>query len=406
MLTKKTNYFRFELLSENEIAVNIVIFVDVSHNRFSEFHQLQQKVIEHMEKKRVKEQLKSDREPIRVGISLGDINGIGPEVIIKSFRDPQMLVECTPIIYGSTKTIAIHKKAIDDNEFSYQRIEDANQAQKRKVNIVACWKEVVEIQLGEANETGGKYAFASLEAATKDLASGKIDVLVTAPISKETIQKAGFKFPGHTEYLAELSGVSDALMMMVAGDLRVALVTSHISLKEVSNAITKEKVLDKLKAFDASLKKDFGIVRPKIAVLGLNPHAGEKGKMGDEESEQITPAIQQAMGESILAFGPYPADGFFGSRQYTQFDGVLAMYHDQGLTGFKSIAFNDGVNFTAGLPIVRTSPDHGTAFDIAGKGLADEHSFRSAVYLAMDVYRTRSFVKEITANQLQSQDTK
>lgn len=353
-----------------------------------------------MEKKKIKEQLKSDRTPIRVGISLGDVNGIGPEIIIKTFADPQILVECTPVIYGSTKTISYHKKAIDDTAFNYHRIEDASNAQARKVNIVACWKEIVNINLGEANETGGKYAFQSLEAATKDLASGKIDVLVTAPISKETIQKAGFSFPGHTEYLADLSGVDDALMMMVAGSLRVALVTSHIPLMEVGKSITKEKILSKIAALESSLIKDFGIIKPRIALLGLNPHAGEKGKMGDEESEIISPAIHQAQSDGKLIFGPYPADGFFGARQYAQFDGVLAMYHDQGLTGFKSIAFNDGVNFTAGLPIVRTSPDHGTAFDIAGKGVADEQSFRSAVYLAMDVYRTRSFIKEINANPL------
>lgn len=356
-----------------------------------------------MEKKKIKEQLKSDRAPIRVGISIGDLNGIGPEIIIKAFNDPQILVECIPIIYGSTKTMSYHKKAINDELFNYQRIEDASNAQAKKVNIVACWKEIVNIELGQATETGGKYAFQSLEAATKDLASGKIDVLVTAPISKETIQKSGFNFPGHTEYLADLSGVDEALMMMVSDNLRVALVTSHIPLMDVGKHISKEKILSKINAFEASLVKDFGIIKPKIAVLGLNPHAGEKGKMGNEEADIITPAIVQLQSEGKLVFGPYPADGFFGSRQYNQFDGVLAMYHDQGLTGFKSIAFNDGVNFTAGLPIVRTSPDHGTAFDIAGKGVADEQSFRSAVYLAMDIYRTRNFVKEMNANPLRSQ---
>ena len=361
---------------------------------------------EGMEKKKIKDQLKSDRAPIRVGISIGDINGIGPEVIIKAFSDPQMLIECTPIIYGSTKTMNYHKKALNNEEFNYLRIEDANDAKPKKINIVACWQEIVDIQLGEMNNTGGAYAFKSLEAATKDLASGKIDVLVTAPISKEAIQKAGFEFPGHTEYLADLSGVKEALMMMVSGELRVALVTSHVPLMEVGKNVTKDKIIDKIKQLEASLRKDFGIVRPRIAVLGLNPHAGEKGKMGNEEGEVITPAIQAVNAENILAFGPYPADGFFGSQQYRQFDAVLSMYHDQGLTGFKSIAFEDGVNFTAGLPIVRTSPDHGTAFDIAGKDLANEQSFRSAVYLAMDIYRTRNFVKEINANPLPLSDSK
>ena len=354
-----------------------------------------------MEKKRNKEVLRSEREPIRVGISIGDINGIGPEVVIKAFSDPLMLTECTPVIYGSTKTMAVHKKAIGDEEFNYHRVEDASQAQRGKVNVVAIWQEVVEVKFGEANSVGGTYALKSLEAATADLAAGKVDVLVTAPISKDTIQQAGFNFPGHTEYLADMSGVDDALMMMVSDDLRVALVTSHIPLNKVPEVVTKERILSKLHQLENSLKKDFAIIRPKIAVLGLNPHAGEHGKLGAEESEVITPAITQANREGILTFGPYPADGFFGSRLFSQFDGVLAMYHDQGLTGFKSIAFDSGVNFTAGLPIVRTSPDHGTAFDIAGKGQASEQSFRSAVYLAMDIFRTRQFVKEIHDNPLE-----
>lgn len=353
-----------------------------------------------MEKKNIKEQLKSDRTPIRVGISIGDVNGIGPEIIIKAFGDPLMLAECTPIIYGSTKTMNFHKKAIDDKNFNYHRIEDATKAQAKKVNIVACWNEIIPMELGQANETGGTYAFKSLEAATKDLAAGKIDVLVTAPISKEAIQKAGFQFPGHTEYLADLSGVKDALMMMVSGELRVALVTSHIPLNEVTKAVTKDKIVEKLKQLDTSLRKDFGIIKPKIAVLGINPHAGEQGKMGEEEGSIVSPALQEANQNGVLCFGPYPADGFFGSRQYRQFDAVLAMYHDQGLTGFKSIAFDDGVNYTAGLPIVRTSPDHGTAFDIAGKGIAEEQSMRSAIYLAMDIYRKRQAHKEMNINPL------
>lgn len=359
-----------------------------------------------MDKKRSKDTLKSNRAPIRVGISTGDLNGIGPEVIIKALNNKDILVECTPIIYGSTKTMAYHKKAINDDLFNYHRIQDASEASDRKVNIVACWQEVVDMKLGEASETGGKYAFKSLEHATQDLAAGKIDVLVTAPISKETIQMAGFEFPGHTEYLADLSGKKEALMMMVSNNLRVALVTSHISLKQVVDEVTTEKVLHKIQELESSLKKDFGIVRPRIGVLGLNPHAGEKGKMGSEEADIITPAINQANEKGILTFGPYPADGFFGSRQYTSFDGVLAMYHDQGLTGFKSIAFDDGVNFTAGLPIVRTSPDHGTAFDIAGKGEAHEQSMRSAIYLAMDIYRTRQRIKEMNENPLQVSDKK
>lgn len=347
----------------------------------------------------------SEQSPIRVGISIGDINGIGPEVIIKALRNPDMLIGCTPIIYASSKLLTAHKKLIDDDLFIFQGVNDATEAQDKKVNIVPCWSEVADIEIGKATKNGGKHAFLSLEKATQDLAAGKIDVLVTAPISKETIHQAGFEFPGHTEYLAHLSGVDEALMMMVTEDLRVALVTSHIPLKDVPNVINENIVLDKIKKLNNSLIKDFGIVRPRIAVLGLNPHAGERGSMGTEESEIISPAIQKAMEKGILTFGPYPADGFFGSRHYLKFDAVLAMYHDQGLTGFKSLAFDNGVNFTAGLPIVRTSPDHGTAFDIAGKGIANEQSMRSAIYLAMDIYKTRKFIKEINSNPLQQQNT-
>lgn len=347
----------------------------------------------------------SEQSPIRVGISIGDINGIGPEVIIKALRNPDMLIGCTPIIYASSKLLTAHKKLIDDDLFIFQGVNDATEIQDKKVNIVSCWSEVADIEIGKATKNGGKHAFLSLEKATQDLAAGKIDVLVTAPISKETIHQAGFEFPGHTEYLAHLSGVDEALMMMVTEDLRVALVTSHIPLKDVPNVINENIVLDKIKKLNNSLIKDFGIVRPRIAVLGLNPHAGERGSMGTEESEIISPAIQKAMEKGILTFGPYPADGFFGSRHYLKFDAVLAMYHDQGLTGFKSLAFDNGVNFTAGLPIVRTSPDHGTAFDIAGKGIANEQSMRSAIYLAMDIYKTRKFIKEINSNPLQPQNT-
>ena len=347
--------------------------------------------------------MSKENNPIRVGITIGDINGIGPEVIIHALKDARILSDCTAIIYGSTKTMSYHKKAIGDEEFAYQSCKSATEAVPKKINIVNVWNDEIKFELGQISETGGKYAFMSLEKATEDLASGKIDVLVTAPISKEAISKAGFKFPGHTEYLADLSGQNEALMLMCSGDLRVALVTSHIAIKDVPAALTKEKILSKIQALETSLKKDFGIVRPRIAVLGLNPHAGENGKMGTEESESILPAINMAKNEDILAFGPYPADGFFGSSQLGKFDAVLAMYHDQGLTGFKALAFEDGVNYTAGLPIVRTSPDHGTAFDIAGKGIASGQSMRSAIYLALDVYRSRQFIKEIHANPLQEQ---
>lgn len=341
---------------------------------------------------------------IRVGITIGDINGIGPEIIIKALRDNRILQDCIPIIYGSTKVISFHKKAIQDEEFAYQSCKNAMEAIAKKVNVVNVWNEEVKFDLGQSTETGGKYAFLALEKATEDLAANKIDVLVTAPISKDGIIKAGFQFPGHTEYLAHLSNQEEALMLMVNGNLRVALVTTHLALKEVSSHLTKEKIVQKIKMLENSLKKDFGLIRPKIAVFGLNPHAGENGKMGDEEQSIITPAIQQAKGEGILAFGPYPADSFFGSNSVREFDGILAMYHDQGLTAFKALAFEEGVNYTAGLPIVRTSPDHGTAFDIAGQDKASEQSMRSAIYLALDIYRNRQFVKEISANPLQPSD--
>jgi len=338
--------------------------------------------------------------PIRVGISIGDINGIGPEVIIKALNDSRILLDCTPIIYGSTKTISYYKKAIRKFNFSFQACKTASDAVNRKVNVVNVWNEEIKFELGKATEVGGKFAFLSLEAATQDLSEGKIDVLVTAPISKEAMAKSGFKFPGHTEYLADKAGAEDVLMMMVGANLKVALACTHIPLKEVSSFLTKDIIYQKIKMLDKSLVNDFGVVRPKIAVFGLNPHAGENGKLWQEEIEVITPAITQAKNDGILAVGPFPADGFFGSSAMSQYDAVLAMYHDQGLTAFKALAFDDGVNYTAGLPIIRTSPDHGTAFDIVAKGIASEQSMRNAIYLAMDVYRNQMARKEMVKNPL------
>jgi 4-hydroxythreonine-4-phosphate dehydrogenase len=337
---------------------------------------------------------------IRVGITLGDMNGIGPEIIIKALRDNRILQDFIPIVYGSTKVFSFYKKALNDDEFVYQSCKNAGEAVQKKINIVNVWNEELKFDVGKSTELGGKYAFLALEKATEDLAANKIDVLVTAPICKDGIIKAGFQFPGHTEYLAHLSGVDDALMLMINGDLRVALATTHVALKDVASQLSKEKIFVKIKQLEASLKKDFGLIRPKIAVFGLNPHAGENGKMGEEETTIINPAIQQAKSENILAFGPYPADSFFGSSNLKNFDAILAMYHDQGLTAFKALAFEDGVNYTAGLPIVRTSPDHGTAFDIAGKNQASEQSLRSAIYAAIDIYKNRQFIKDINANPL------
>ncbi len=341
---------------------------------------------------------------IKVGISLGDINGIGPEVVIKALRDNRILKGCTPILYGSTKTLNTVRKTLIGEEVFFNSCKDATEAKRKKINVVQVWADEPAIEFGQANETGGKYAYLSLEEATKDLATNKIDVLVTAPISKETIAKAGFQFPGHTEYLADMAGVPEALMMMVSDKLRVALVTSHLPLADVSKTLTREMIAAKIEVLNESLKKDFGIIRPRIAVLGFNPHAGENGKMGTEESDTITPGINIAKQKDILAFGPFPADGFFGSDALHRYDAVLAMYHDQGLTPFKALAFDEGVNFTAGLPIVRTSPDHGTAFDIAGQDKASAQSMRSAIYLAMDIYRMQKMLKEVNAKPLAIQE--
>lgn len=342
-------------------------------------------------------------ENTKIGISIGDVNGIGMEIIIKTFTDNRILENITPIVYGSGKIASYYKKALNMNEFNFHVVNNTDDVKPQKANLINVWNEEVVINMGQATENGGKYAFRSLEAAVKDLAAGKIDALVTAPINKKLLQTDRFKFPGHTEYLANLSNIDEALMMMVADDLRVGLVTTHLPLKEVSAVITKERLIKKIKMMHSSLQRDFGIVKPKIAVLGLNPHAGEAGLLGLEEKNIIEPVIHQVFNEGIVAIGPYPADGFFGSGNFKKFDGILAMYHDQGLTPFKALAFNTGVNYTAGLPIVRTSPDHGTGYDIAGKGMADENSFRRAVLLARDIYLQRKRHKQMNANPLQKQ---
>ncbi len=341
---------------------------------------------------------------IRVGITVGDINGIGLEVIIKTLRQQQVFANSIPIIYGSAKTISYHKKAINNTDFNFFPIKSADEAKPKKINLINCWTEEVKIKLGEQNSTGGKYALKSLECATNDLTTNKIDVLVTAPINKDCVAAAGFEFPGHTEYLAHLSNTDEVLMLMVADELRVAVVTGHVPLKQVPELITKERVESKLRLFIKTLKHDFAIRKPRIAVLGLNPHAGDRGTLGTEEQDIINPVVKKLFDEGELVYGTYSADGFFGSANLKNFDGILSMYHDQGLTGFKSISFDEGVNFTAGLPIVRTSPDHGTAFDIAGKGMASERSFRNAYFLACDVYKMRNLNKEINANPLQPQN--
>lgn len=339
-------------------------------------------------------------EKIIVGISQGDINGIGLEVIIKTFLEPQMLEICTPVVFGSAKTAMYHRKALNIEDFSFNLIRDFSEINYKRANLMGVYDEEVTVELGKQTATGGKYAFKSLEAASTALAQGKIDVLVTAPINKENIRSDEFKFPGHTEYLDEKFGDGNSLMFLVSETLKVAVVTGHIPVTQIVQSLTTEKILKKIQVLNRSLIQDFGVRKPKIAVLGLNPHAGDNGVIGQEEQQTILPAIQRAKDEGILTYGPYPADGFFGNGTYRQFDAVLAMYHDQGLIPFKTIAFHSGVNFTAGLPIIRTSPDHGTAYDIAGKNLASEESFRKAIYTAIDIYRIRKQNAEISTNPL------
>jgi 4-hydroxythreonine-4-phosphate dehydrogenase len=339
-------------------------------------------------------------EKIIVGISQGDINGIGLEVIIKTFLDPQMFDICTPVLFGSPKTASFHRKALNIEDFSFNQIKDFSEINHKRANIISVYEDEPLVELGKQTGVGGEYAFKSLEAAAYALAQKKVHVLVTAPINKENIQSPDFKFPGHTEYLDDRFGDGNSLMFLVSDTLRVAVVTGHIPVTQVAAALSPEKILKKLQVLHKSLIQDFQVRKPKIAVLGLNPHAGDNGVIGNEEQNIIIPAINKAKEEGMLAYGPYPADGFFGNGTYKQFDAVLAMYHDQGLIPFKTIAFNNGVNFTAGLPVVRTSPDHGTAYDIAGKNIASEESFRKAVYTAIDIYKTRKLDGQINNNPL------
>ncbi|MFD1769702.1 4-hydroxythreonine-4-phosphate dehydrogenase PdxA [Sphingobacterium suaedae] len=339
-------------------------------------------------------------EKLKIGITIGDVNGIGLEVIIKSLTDTRILEYFTPIVYGNTKVASFHRKAIGIQDFSFNVIQAAEQANPKRPNMINCWQEDVKISLGEQNELGGRYAFLSLEKAVDDLQAGKIDALVTAPINKHNIQQEGFQFPGHTEYLQSKVGAEDVLMFMISDDLRIGVVTGHIPVKDVASGITQEAILQKLVMMNESLKTDFWVQKPKIAVLGLNPHAGDNGLIGTEDEEIIKPAIQRANEAGIFCFGPYPADGLFASDAYTKFDAVLAMYHDQGLIPFKHIASRKGVNYTAGLPFVRTSPDHGTGYDIAGKNIASHESFLEAIFSAVHIVQRRREQAELASNPL------
>jgi|SRR5690554_354589 len=337
-------------------------------------------------------------ENIIVGISVGDLNGIGSEIILKTFEDSRMLEFCTPVIFANTKVFSLINKVLETN-ISFHGIDNINQLVFGKINVLNIWRENVNIEFGKENQQLGKYAVQSFKQATKALKEGKIDVLVTAPINKHTAESEDFKFAGHTEYLnQELEG--EALMLLTSEDLRVGLITGHVPLKDVSSKLDESLIRKRVEVLKNTLIQDFSITKPKIAILSLNPHCGDGGVIGTEDDKILKPTIQKLFDEGYLVFGPFSADGFFGNESYKKYDAVLATYHDQGLIPFKTLAFGQGVNYTAGLDKIRTSPDHGTAFDIAGKGKADFSSFREAVYLALDIYHSRNQHHEISKKPL------
>ena len=340
-----------------------------------------------------------EKKPV-IGFSCGDVNGIGLEIIIKALSDNRLLELCTPVIFASNKVINFYKKALPENTFSYQAVRDLERLNPKQVSIVNCWEEEVSITPGQLNDIGGQYAIKSLTAAVDALKTKKIDALVTAPIHKKNVWSETFSYTGHTPFLKAAFEVKDVVMLLVAENLRVALLTEHVPVGEIAKHVTRESIVSKLKILNDSLKKDFGIDKPKIAVLGLNPHAGDEGLIGSEEEEIIKPAIKESKQADVFCFGPYSADAFFARGQYEKFDAVLAMYHDQGLIPFKSLALGEGVNYTAGLPAIRTSPDHGTAFDIAGKGKADESSFLASIFKAIDIFRSRNGYAEARSNPM------
>lgn len=337
-------------------------------------------------------------ENIIVGISIGNLNGIGSEVVLKTFEDNRMVELCTPVIFANVKIMSYLKK-VYGLTLNFHGIDSIDQLVVGKINVLNVWKESVTIEFGKTDNEVGKYAIRSFFAATKALKENKIDVLLTAPINKYNIQSDKFNFPGHTDYLAKEFNET-ALMFMIHDNLRVGLLTDHVPVNEVSTHLNEALIFNKVKIVNETLKQDFRIEKPKIAVLGLNPHAGDNGVIGKEDDEIIKPALKKIFDSGVLVFGPYSADSFFGSNQYKQYDAVLAVYHDQGLIPFKTMSFGNGVNYTAGLSKIRTSPDHGTAFDIAGKNIANEDSFRQALYLAIDVFKNRNEYKELTNNSL------
>lgn len=345
-----------------------------------------------------------ENRQIIAGITHGDINGIGYEVIIKSLIDSTIFDMFIPVVYGSPKVAAYHRKALNIDNFSFNNIRHPGEAHGKRANIINCLGDDVRVELGKPTAHSGECALIALEKAVDDLRDGKLDLLVTAPIDKNSIQSEKFSFPGHTGYLKARFGVEDVLMFMISESMKIGIVTEHVPLKQVAGMITLDTIVRKLRLMNHSLIVDFAIRKPVIAVLGLNPHAGDNSLIGAEEAEIIAPAIEKVKDEGIMAFGPFAADGFFGAGMFRKFDGILAMYHDQGLAPFKALSFDTGVNFTAGLPVVRTSPAHGTAFGIAGRGEASENSFRQALYLACDIYRNRKMYEEITKNPLKHQE--
>lgn len=335
-----------------------------------------------------------------IGITIGDINSIAVEVIIKTLNDNRILNYCVPVVYGSPKVISYWRKVLNLNDFQLNIIKSIDQVNLKKANILVCWEEETEIKMGEATSIAGQYALKSLAMATQDALTGKIDAIVTAPLNKNTVNTQENPFVGHTEFLAKQAG-TDHLMVLASEELKLALATGHVPVKEVASKLSVQGIYKKIILLKDSLQKDFGIAKPRIAVLGLNPHAGDNGLLGTEEIDLIIPAVEKAKNEKqIIVFGPYPADGFFGSNQLMQFDGILAMYHDQGLVPFKYSSFDTGVNFTAGLPFVRTSPDHGTAYSLAGKNEASEQSMRNALFMAIDIWARRNNFTEINSNPL------
>lgn len=340
------------------------------------------------------------QQRLRIGISHGDVNGISYEVMIKTLMDPRMLEICIPVIFGSPKVVAYHRKTLELEDFSPVSIQSPAEARGKKIYVINCVDDDIRVELGKITESSGVAAYRALKAATDALEQGTIDALVTGPVNKQNMQQPGFSYSGHTEYLQDRFKADEVMMFMVSDLLKVGLVSGHVPIASLSGMITTELILKKLRILSLSLLEDFSIRAPRIAVLGLNPHAGDNGLIGDEEQRVILPALELARKNRILAFGPFPADGFFGAGRFTQFDAVLAMYHDQGLAPFKALTVDGGVNFTAGLPVVRTSPAHGTAFEIAGKNEASPASFRNAIYTAIDVVRNRAAYKEITRDPL------